>query len=164
MNSVRGWRDPRTGRVSGFQSEAQRENFMAARARFSDGPNRLMPRCSATNRLGEPCRAARMRGRSTCFRHGGGAGETGSVGGGASCLEIWTTSNAPRCDQNATGCASSGAAIRASPAGRLCWSPTTRRPAEHGQRGKASSSISSTATSRRSPMRAGGYGRGCRAV
>ena len=73
MNSLRGRRDPRTGRVFGFQSEAQRENFLAARARFSDGPNRLMPRCSATNRLGEPCKAARMRGRSTCFRHGGSA-------------------------------------------------------------------------------------------
>ena len=43
------------------------------RARFSDGPNREMPRCSALNRLGEPCKAARMRGRSTCFRHSGSA-------------------------------------------------------------------------------------------
>src|SRR5262245_24045572 len=68
-----GGRDARTGRVFGFQSEAQRENFMAARARFSNGPDRQMPRCTATNRLGEPCRAARMRGRSTCFRHSGGA-------------------------------------------------------------------------------------------
>ena len=47
----------------------------------------------------------------------------------------------------------SGAAIRASPAGRSCWSPPMRRPAEHGQRGKAFSSICSTATFRRSPMR-----------
>ena len=39
-----------------------------------------------------------------------------------------------------------------------------RRPAEHGQRGKASSSMSSTATFRRSPMHAAGFGRGCRAV
>ena len=46
---------------------------MAARARFSNGPNREMPRCSALNRLGEPCKAARMRGRSTCFRHSGSA-------------------------------------------------------------------------------------------
>ena len=68
-----GWRDQRTGRVFGFQSETQRENFMAARARFSNGPNRQMPRCTAVNRLGEPCKAARMRGRSTCFRHSGSA-------------------------------------------------------------------------------------------
>src|SRR6476659_751225 len=73
MNSLRARRDPRTGRVFGFQSETQRENFMVARARFCNGPNRLMPRCTAVNRLGEPCRAARMRGRSTCFRHGGTA-------------------------------------------------------------------------------------------
>ena len=70
MNSLR---DSRTGRVCGFQSEAQRENFMVARARFCNGPNREMPRCTALNRLGEPCKAARMRGRSTCFRHSGSA-------------------------------------------------------------------------------------------
>ena len=40
MRTPPGSRDARTGRVSGFQSEAQRENFLAARARFSDGPNR----------------------------------------------------------------------------------------------------------------------------
>ena len=73
MKRLRGWRDSGTGRVFGFQSEAQRENFMAARARCSNGPNRLMPRCMAVNRLGEPCKAARMRGRSTCFRHSGAA-------------------------------------------------------------------------------------------
>ena len=39
MNSLRGWRDPRTGRVFGFQSETQRDNFMVARARFCNGPN-----------------------------------------------------------------------------------------------------------------------------
>ena len=72
MNSRR---DPRTGRVGGFQSEAQRENFMIGRARFCNGLNREMPRCTAPNRLGEPCKAARMRGRSTCFRHSGGAGK-----------------------------------------------------------------------------------------
>ena len=71
MNSLRGRRDPRTGRVFGFQSETQRDNFMIGRARFCNGPNREMPRCSALNRLGEPCKAARMRGRSTCFRHTG---------------------------------------------------------------------------------------------
>ena len=58
----------------------------------------------------------------------------------------------------------SGGAIRASPAGRLCWSPPMKRPVRHGQRGKASSSMFSTAIFRRSPMRAGGFGRGCRAV
>ena len=64
-----------------------------------------------------------------------------------------TASSAPRCDQNATGCAVSGGAIRASPAGRSCWTPPMRRPAEHGQRGKAFSLMCSTATLRRSPMR-----------
>ena len=73
MNSPRRRRDPRTGRVFGFQSETQRDNFMLGRARFCNGPNREMPRCSALNRLGEPCKAARMRGRSTCFRHSGNA-------------------------------------------------------------------------------------------
>src|SRR6476620_339 len=46
---------------------------MSGRARFCNGPNREMPRCTALNRLGEPCKAARMRGRSTCFRHSGGS-------------------------------------------------------------------------------------------
>ena len=46
---------------------------MIGRARFCNGSNREMPRCTALNRLGEPCKAARMRGRSTCFRHSGGA-------------------------------------------------------------------------------------------
>jgi hypothetical protein len=73
MKAPAGWRDQRTGRLFGFQSETQRENFMIARARFSNGPNRQMPRCSAKNRLGEPCRAARMRGLTTCFRHSGSA-------------------------------------------------------------------------------------------
>ena len=40
-------------RVFGFQSETQRENFMLGRARFCNGPNREMPRCTALNRLGE---------------------------------------------------------------------------------------------------------------
>jgi hypothetical protein len=69
MNSLRDRRDPRTGRVFGFQSETQRENFMAARARFCNGPNREMPRCTAVNRQGQPCRAARMKGQLSCFRH-----------------------------------------------------------------------------------------------
>ena len=73
MNSDRGWRDPQTGRVSGFRSPEQRQNFMLGRARFCDGPNREMPRCTATNRFGEPCKAARMRGHTTCFRHAGNA-------------------------------------------------------------------------------------------
>jgi hypothetical protein len=72
MRSSNERRDQRTGRVFGFQSETQRANFLAARARVCNGPNRLMPRCTATNRLGEPCKAARMRGRSTCLRHSGG--------------------------------------------------------------------------------------------
>ena len=46
-----------------FYSETQRENFMVGRARFCNGPNREMPRCTALNRLGEPCKAARMRGQ-----------------------------------------------------------------------------------------------------
>ena len=73
MSSPQCPRNPQTGRVFGFQSETQRENFMLGRARFCNGPNREMPRCSALNRLGEPCKAARMRGRSTCFRHSGSA-------------------------------------------------------------------------------------------
>jgi hypothetical protein len=73
MNSLRGWRDPRTGRVCGFRSPEQRQNFMIGRARFCNGLNREMPRCTALNRLGERCKGARMRGRSTCFRHSGGA-------------------------------------------------------------------------------------------
>jgi hypothetical protein len=68
-----GSRDARTGRVYGFQSEAQRENFLAARARFSDGADRLMPRCMAKTRMGLHCRAARMRGQKNCFCHSGGA-------------------------------------------------------------------------------------------
>ena len=71
MSSLRGRRDPQTGRVFGFQSETQRQNFMIGRARFCDGPNRQMPRCTAVTRSGERCRAARTRGRPTCFRHGG---------------------------------------------------------------------------------------------
>ena len=31
---------------------------MIGRARFCNGPNREMPRCTALNRLGEPCKAA----------------------------------------------------------------------------------------------------------
>jgi hypothetical protein len=54
MKPPTGWRDPRTGRAFGFQSETQRENFMIARARFSNGPNRLMPRCSAKTVLASP--------------------------------------------------------------------------------------------------------------
>ena len=73
MKPAGGWRDGRTGRLYGFQSETQRENFMIRRAQFCYGPNRQMPRCTAVNRLGEPCKAARMRGRSTCFRHSGAA-------------------------------------------------------------------------------------------
>ena len=110
MKPTGGWRDKRTGRVYGFQSDAQRENFMTARARFSDGPNRR-PRCTATNRLGEPCRAARMRGRSTCFRHSGRAAANGNGWLLRTFPATWTASSAPRCDQNATGCAPSGGAI-----------------------------------------------------
>ena len=69
-----------------------------------------------------------------------------------------------RCDWTATGCACCGGAIRASPVGRSCWSPAMRRPVEHGQHGKVSNLTSSTAIFRRSPMRAGGYGRACSAV
>jgi hypothetical protein len=65
MNSDKGWRDPRTGCVSGFQSPEQRQNFMIGRARFCDGPNRQIPRCTAMNRLGERCKVAPTRGRLT---------------------------------------------------------------------------------------------------
>ena len=68
-----GWRDPRTGRVFGFQSPEQRQNFLIGRALFCDGRHRLMPVCEAQTKEGQRCRAARMRGRSFCFRHGGTA-------------------------------------------------------------------------------------------
>ena len=45
-----------------------------------------------------------------------------------------------------------------------CWTSPMRRPVEHGQHGKASNLISSTATFRRSRMAADGCGRGCRAA
>ena len=73
MNSDRGWRDPRTGRVSGFRSPEQRQNFLIARALFCDGPGRAMRLCAARNRLGEPCRAAAMRNSARCIRHIGTA-------------------------------------------------------------------------------------------
>ena len=57
---------------------------MIGRARFCNGLNRQMPRCMAVNKLGEPCRAAHMRGHSTCFRHSGGAVQTDVVDGGRS--------------------------------------------------------------------------------
>ena len=91
-------------------------------------------------------------------------GQTGAAGGRTPFRRLGPHPARRDASQNATGCAFSGAAIRASLAGRSCWSPPMRRPAEHGQRGKASSSMSSTATFRRSPMRAAGFGRGCRAV
>ena len=72
MNSNRGWRDPR-GRLFGFLSETQRENFTAARARYCTGVNRAMPTCSATSRSGKQCRAPRMRNLTKCFCHSGGA-------------------------------------------------------------------------------------------
>ena len=164
MNSDEVWRDERTGRVRGFRSLEHRANFMAARARISDGPNRLMPRCSATNRLGEPCKAAQDARPVNLLPP-----------------QRWLRSNAPgwqlrtfwrlgphpaRRDAitNATGCAVSGAAIRASPAGRSCWTPPMRRPAEHGQLGREFSLMYSTAIFLRSQMHAAGYGRGCRAV
>jgi hypothetical protein len=59
--------------VAGFANPEQRRNFLIGRAQFCNGPNRKMPRCTALNRLGEPCKAARVRGRSTCFRHSGSA-------------------------------------------------------------------------------------------
>ena len=80
------------------------------------------------------------------------------------CLEIWTASSALRCAPHATGSASSGDAIPASPAGRSCWSPPMKLPAKHGQRAKVSSLVFSTAIFRHSLMRAGGYGRACRGL
>jgi hypothetical protein len=163
MNSVPGWRDPRTGRVSGFGSAEQRQNFMIGRARYCNGPSREMPRCAALTRLGQPCRAARMQNEQTCFRHNAAAKRARLVAARLS-LETWTASNARKCEQNATGSAFFGAAIRASRAGRSCWSPQTKHLAKHGQQGKASSSISSTVTYQPSPTRLGGFGRECRAA
>ena len=158
-------RDPRTGRVFGFQSERQRENFMIGRARICDGPNREMPRCTALNQawaspVGQPgCAAGQPASATAEALRPNGRGWRPHT-----CLETWTASSAPRCDQNVTDCARSGAAIRASPARRFPWFPSMRRPAEHGQRGKVSRSMYSTATFRHSRMHAGGYGRACRAV
>jgi len=162
MNSPRRRRDPRTGRVFGFQSETQRQNFMIGRARFCNGPNREMPRCSALNRLGEPCKAARMRGRTTCFRHSGSAAAkrlrlaAAHLSGDVDRIQRAEM----RSERNRLRV--SGGAIRANRAGRSSWTPAMRRPAEHGQRGTVSSLMCWTATFRRSPMRAGGCGRGCR--
>ena len=164
MRTLPGSRDARTGRVSGFQSETQRENFMAARARFSNGPDRQMPRCSALNRLGEPCKAARMRGQSTCFRHSGVLRPNARGWRPRIFPATSTASSAPRCEQNATGCAFSGGAIRASPAGRSCWHRPMRRRVEHGQHGREFSLMYSTVICLRSQTHAAGPGRGCRAV
>ena len=73
MNSDRGWRDLQTGRVSGFRSPEQRQNFLIGRARCCNGRDRAMRLCGAPNRLGEPCKAAAMRNRVRCFRHIGGS-------------------------------------------------------------------------------------------
>ena len=73
MSATRGWRDARTGRVFGFLSDTQRLNFLTARARFSDGPDRQMPTCHAMTKLGVRCRSPRMRGTRRCFCHSGGA-------------------------------------------------------------------------------------------
>ena len=160
MKPLQGWRDQRTGRVHGFQSEEQRENFMIGRARLSNGPNREMPRCTAYNRwasrarrracaAGQPASATvEMLRQRTRLTAAGLSGDADRI-------------QRARCDWTATGCASSGAAIHASPAGRSCWSPTTRRPVEPGQHGKVSNLMSSTAIFRHSLMRAGGYGRAC---
>lgn len=157
MNSLRGQRDPTTGRVFGFQSETQRQNFMIGRARFCNGPNRKMPRCTALTRFGQPCRAARMQNQQTCFRHNAAAKRARLWP--PTFLETWTASNARRCERNVIGSAFSGAAIRASRAGRLCWLPLTKQLAKHGRLGKASSSSSSIATFQPSPTRSGGFGR-----
>ena len=107
MNSPRRRRDPRTGRVFGFQSETQRQNFMLGRARFCNGPNREMPRCSALNRLGEPCKAARMRGRIDLLPPQRKCRSQTGCGWQLRIFPVTpTASSAPRCDQNATGCAS----------------------------------------------------------
>ena len=38
------------------------------------GPMRASPRCGASTRRGDPCRAPAMRGRRRCRMHGGTAG------------------------------------------------------------------------------------------
>ena len=82
MSSPRGRRDPRTGRVFGFQSETQRQNFMIGRARFCNGPNREMPRCSAIEPLGRALQGSQdarqvdlLPPQRKC------CGQTGAVGG-----------------------------------------------------------------------------------
>ena len=102
-------------------------------------------RCTALNRLGEPCRAARMRDHSTCFRHSGGSVE------GARLIAARLSGDLDRIqraemDQNAIGCVSSGGEIRASPAGRLCYLADEAFCRAWAAR-QGFSSISSTATS-----------------
>ena len=94
-----GWRDPRTGRVFGFRSErSARTSWPLARG-SATARTAQMPRCSAINRLGEPCKAARMRGRSTCFRHSGAAQPNGTGWRLHTFPATWTASSAPRCDR-----------------------------------------------------------------
>lgn len=163
MRTPPGSRDARTGRVSGFQSEAQRKNFLAARTRFSDGPDRLMPRCEAKTRMGLPCRAARMRGQTTCFCHSGGAVRrrrlvAAHLSGDAARIQ----SAQLRSERNRL---------------RVVWRRDPREPGrtiilvandEESCRAWAARQgfqlICSTTTFQRSPMRAGGCGRGSRAV
>ena len=52
---------------------------MAGRARVSDGPFDCMPQCSATTRLGEPCRARQMR-LAAAHLSGDLVGQTGLIG------------------------------------------------------------------------------------
>ena len=153
MNSLRGRRDPRTGRVCGFQSETQRENFMIGRARFCNGPNREMPRCSALNRLGEPCKAARMRGRSTCFRHSGSAAaKRARLAAAHLSGDVDRIQRAEmRAERNRLR--SLWRRDPREPGRTIVLVAAMRRPVEHGQRGRAFSSMSSIAIFRRSPMR-----------
>ena len=163
MNSPRGRRNPRNGRVFGFQSETQRENFMIGRARFCNGPNREMPRCAAINRLGKPCRAARMRGQSTCFRHSGGSVKRARLIAARLSGDLDRIQRAEmRSERNRL---------------RVLWRRDPREPGRTIVLVAADEATCrawaarqgfqldlSTATFRRSPMRAAGYGRGCRAV
>ena len=150
MNSPRGRRNPRNGRVFGFQSETQRENFMIGRARFCNGPNREMPRCTALNRLGEPCKAAQDARPVDLLPPQRWFCQTRPPD---CCAPFRRPRPHPaRRDASRTQPAARPLAARSARARQddRAGSPPMRRPAEHGQRGKAFSSISSTATYRRS--------------
>ena len=147
---LQGWRDQRTGRVYGFQSEQQRENFMVGRARFSNGPNRQMPRCSADQSTGRAVQSSAHARPVNLLLPQWECCSTDTTDG---CRPVRRHGPHPACaDAIGPQPAARSLAARSARArsGRSCLSPTMRRPVEHGQRGKVSNLMSSTAIFRRS--------------